>query len=201
MVSKKEQIIQELSEKNIIDCQTLAGGNLWGYISRDSERLEVKNAIFENVKRYNEGWIIKENVCVFALYIGIGVWSEGKVLGFNWGWIRVYHTLLVYQPVPIKYDKEGEIIWDYRYQHELDTFDEEQKAELRQIIMNNQLNQTSQAAATTKQRTISPPISFTAKLFSILIISLSFIIFIFCWKQGKQRKRSKIKTWQISTLL
>ena len=48
MVSKKEQIIQELSEKNIIYCQALANGNLWGDITKDRERLEVKNAIFEN---------------------------------------------------------------------------------------------------------------------------------------------------------
>ena len=200
MVSKKEQIIQELSEKNIIDCQTLANGSLWGDITKDRERLEVKNAIFENIKRHSEGWIIKENVCVFSLYIGIGVWSErlgieylGKVLGFSWGCIRVYHTLLVYQPVPIKYDKEGEIIWEYRYQHELDTFDDEQKTKLQQLLTptNADLSNSQQNEAIKPLRYFSFPPLYP--IFGILIILALF--FTFQWYRKVNKKLDKNKSF------
>lgn len=195
MVTKKEQIIQELSEKNIIDCQTLAGWNLWGDVTRDRERLEVKNAIFENIKRYNEGWIIKENVCVFVLYVGIGVWSErlgiewlGKVLGFSWGYIRVYYTLLVYQPVPIKYDKEGEIIWDYRYQHKFDTFTEEQKTELRRLLVPT----IAELLDSQLGEPIKPPRYFSfPPLFAQLLVLL---FFTFQWYRKVNKKLDKNKS-------
>jgi len=60
MVTKKEQIIQELSEKNIIDCQTLAGWNLWGDVTRDRERLEVKNAILKILNDIMKAELLKK---------------------------------------------------------------------------------------------------------------------------------------------
>lgn len=54
MVSKKEQIIQELTTKNILDCQIMRDGDFWGDLSNE-ENLEINNAIFENIKRHSEG--------------------------------------------------------------------------------------------------------------------------------------------------
>ena len=143
----KEQIIQELTTKNILNCQIMQDGDFWGDLS-DEEKLEVNNAIFENIKLNSEGWIIKENVLTFKFYIGKGVWYErlwiewlGKVLGSSRGYYLEHETLLVHKSFPIEYDDEG-IIWDYRHLQPFDSFTDEQKTELRQTIMNNQLNPT-----------------------------------------------------------
>jgi len=50
----KEQIIQELTTKNILNCQIMQDGDFWGDLS-DEEKLEVNNAIFENIKLNSEG--------------------------------------------------------------------------------------------------------------------------------------------------
>jgi hypothetical protein len=139
MISKKEQIIQELTTKNILDCQTMQDGDFWGDLS-DEEKLEVDNAIFENIKQNSEGWTIKENVLTFRFYMGKGVWYErlriewlGKVLGSSRGYCLKYETLLVHELFPMEYDEEG-IIWDYRHLQPFDSFTEEQKTELRKLL-------------------------------------------------------------------
>jgi hypothetical protein len=135
----KEQIIQELATKNILDCSPPQKGRYWARLKKE-EKKEVKDAIFENIKRHSEGWTIKQ-VRTANYYRGIGLWPErlgieylGRVLGFSWGYFQMDEEYLLHESVQLKWDEDGVLKFDYTRTQPFDGFTPEQQTELRRLL-------------------------------------------------------------------
>ena len=120
----KEEVIKELQEKNITECDNLKGFD-WSYLS-EQEKKEIDQKIFKNIKRNSEGWTIKE-VCTIKGYGGIRGYESSELM-------------LVHQSAKIEYDNEGFLKLDYRRILNKEMFTKQQWTELEQISAQNQLN-------------------------------------------------------------
>jgi hypothetical protein len=152
----KQEIIQELKEKNILDCETWKGGGPWRFLEEGEEK-EIGTAIFENIKRNPDGWRTQKVRTINYVYAEKG-WCNGwfSFLCPKWGALRYIEDeiLLLHKSAEIKYDERGVLIKDYRRIQVMTYFTEEQKVEITELLQQSQpVASTSQFRAYIEQPT------------------------------------------------